>query len=165
MQREGKRRRREEKRAEKSREEAESVVRELQRDMDRRYVQYLKVKKRRQRHFMEERELRGENRMCANGWMKGVGEERREDVKKMIDLEFDPFVQGKRTVSLQKDEVVRVGATHLKHEIEEANVLTNSSARDENSRNIECISDIEFIENEKVKQQEKIRTEIKNRVK
>ena len=70
------------------------------------------------------------------------------EIKNMIDLDFDPMDDDKpkqRKVYLPKEEPMQVGATHLKHEIEEANVLTSSSVRDDSSRNIDIISDVETL--------------------
>ena len=155
------------------REELEQNQKELQKDMDNRFIKYIKDKKRKQRHFMEEQVGRThDTRMWANGWMKTNFEEKPKDtpvdISKMIDLDFDPsssFQNNKnvKRLSLQKDEGIVVGATHLKHEIEEANMLTNSSVKDESSRNIEVISDVEVI-NTNIVQKEKIRTEVKERV-
>jgi len=71
-------------------------------------------------------------------------------------------------VTFEKEEEMRVGAIHLKHEIEEANILS-SSLKEENSKNHQNLSDFETPEMEKYKslQQEKEKTqaEVKERVK
>ena len=155
------------------REELDKNQKELQKDMSNRYIKYIKDKKRRQRHFIEEQIGKTHDaRMCANGWMKTNFEEKPKDkpvdIRHMIDLEFDPSVESSsqkkvKKLVLQKEEGINVGATHLKHEIEEANMLSNS-VKDESSMNIEWISDVEFIDNN-IQQKERIRNEVKERVK
>jgi hypothetical protein len=133
-----KKKRREQKRIERYREETELNQKELQKDMDKRYIKYIKEKKRKQRKFHAEKAgKKFDTRMCANGWMRtnlddkpaGNPVEGLVNLESLIDLEFDPMKNQKEQliVNLEKNESMNVGATHLKHEIEEANVLTSSS--------------------------------------
>ena len=83
-------------RNEKEEEEQQNDAKELHHDMDRRYIKYIKEKKRKQRHFQEEKTGKEyDTRMCANGWMKTNLDakpvpEKPVDITSMIDLDFDP---------------------------------------------------------------------------
>ncbi|CAI2370078.1 unnamed protein product [Moneuplotes crassus] len=172
-----KKRRREQKRNDKFQEEINKNQKQLQEEMDRRYIKYIKEKKRKQRHFQEESVGKlHDTKMCANGWMKtnlnsGPKEDKAVDIKSMIDLDFDPSEMGKPKTKIvfKKEQPMDIGAAHIKHEIEDANDLSNSLH--ENSIKKEEVdgSEQELHTNENLKaleeEKNKIRAEVKERVK